>query len=190
MTPRQLEVLQFVEDYSSKNGCTPTLQEIADRLKVTKVTVLSHLRKLEKSRHLKRGYYRRRGIEVLAPTRRLRITGRIAPGRPVERLADEPELDLSGFVGNGRDCYALEVRGDMMLADQIKDGDYVIVERRETGRVGETVVAELPAGEMELGRCGREGGGLCVRRLGASAGSGLLEGAKIQGVVVGVFRRM
>ena len=190
MTPRQLEVLRFVEDYAFRNGCPPTLQEIADRLKVTKVTVLSHLRNLEKSRHLKRGYYRRRGIEVLAPTRRLRVTGRIAPGRPVERLADEPELDLSGFSGNGRDCYALEVRGDMMLADQIRDGHYVIVERRESARAGETVVAELPGGETELGRCAHDAGGVRVRRLGAPPGSGLLEGAKIQGVVVGVFRRM
>lgn len=190
MTPRQLEVLRFVEDYASRNGCPPTLQEIGDRLKITKVTVLNHLRNLEKSRHLKRGYYRRRGIEVLAPTRRLKVSGRLSPGRPVERLADEPELDFSTLTADGRDCYALEIRGDLMNAAQIRDGDYVIVERRTSARAGETVVAELPGGETELGRCTREAGSLKVRRLGASPGSGLLEGARVGGVVVGVFRRM
>ena len=190
MTPRQLEVLRFVEDYATRNGCPPTLQEIGDRLKITKVTVLNHLRNLEKSRHLKRGYYRRRGIEVLEPTRRLRVAGRLAPGCAVERLADEPELDLAGFTANGRDCYALEVRGNGLADAQIRDGDYVIVERRTSARAGETVVAELPDGVTELGKCGREAGALKVRRLGGSPGTGLLESAKIGGVVIGVFRRM
>jgi len=57
VTPKQLEILRFVEDYTHRNGCSPTLQEIADPLKITKVTVLSHLRQLEKGRHIKRKYY-------------------------------------------------------------------------------------------------------------------------------------
>ena len=50
MTPKQLEVLRYVEDFTQRNSYSPTLQEVADHLKITKVTVLSHLRQLEKAR--------------------------------------------------------------------------------------------------------------------------------------------
>lgn len=189
MTPKQLEVLKFVEDYASRNGCSPTLQEIADRLKVSKVTVLSHLRNLEKGRHLKRSYYRRRGIEVLTPTRKLQVVGRIAAGRPLEAVADPAVLDVFNFVRDGRECFALEVRGDSMIDDQIRDGDYVIVERRATARNGETVVALLERGEATLKRIYRENGKIRLQPANSTMAPIVVEKADIQGVVVGIFRR-
>jgi len=129
VTPKQLEVLRYVEDFTQRNGYSPTLQEVADHLKITKVTVLSHLRQLEKARHVKRSYYRRRGIEILTSTRRLPVTGRIAAGRPIEAIVHPDELDVLGVMKPGKEYFALEVRGNSMIEDHIRDGDYVIVER-------------------------------------------------------------
>ena len=143
MTPRQLEVLRYVEDYSARQGVAPTLQELASHLGVTKVTALSHLRCLEKDKHIKRGYYRRRSIRVLTPTRKISVIGRIAAGQPIEAVADLEELDVFETMKDGKEVFALEVRGDSMIEDSICNGDYVIVERRSTARNGETAPPNL-----------------------------------------------
>ena len=190
MTPKQLEVLQYVEDYSVKNGFSPTLQEVADHLRVTKVTVLSHLRQLEKARHIKRSYYRRRAIEVLTPTRRLQVTGKIAAGKPLEAIAHPGELDVLGVLKEGKEYFALEVRGDSMIEDHIRDGDYVIVERRPLAHNGETVVALLENGEATLKRFYREKDRIRLQPANASLSPILLDRVEIQGVVVGIFRKL
>ncbi|HXG61074.1 MAG TPA: transcriptional repressor LexA [Planctomycetota bacterium] len=193
MTPRQFEVLRFIEDYAARKGCSPTLQEMADHLRLSKVTVLGHLRRLEKSRHIRRGYYRRRGIEVLIPSRRLPVVGRIAAGRPVEAIAQPEELDLAGLLRRGREYFALQVRGDSMIGDHICDGDFVIVERRSDVRDGEMVVALLDGREATLKRYYREGRGVRLQPSNPSVDPLFVdrpERLKIQGVVVGVLRRM
>jgi repressor LexA len=190
VTPKQLEVLQYVEDYSVKNGFSPTLQEVADHLRITKVTVLSHLRQLEKSRHIKRSYYRRRAIEVLTPTRRLQVTGKIAAGKPLEAIAHPDDLDVLGILKEGKEYFALEVRGDSMIEDHIRDGDYVIVERRPTAHNGETVVALLENGQATLKRFYREQGRIRLQPANATMAPLLLDQVEIQGVVVGIFRKL
>ena len=190
MTPKQLEVLRYVEDYSVRNGCSPTLQEVADHLKITKVTVLSHLRQLEKARHVKRSYYRRRGIEILTSTRKLPVTGRIAAGRPIEAIAHPDDLDVLGILKPNKEYFALEVRGSSMIEDHIRDGDYVIVERTPTARSGETVVALLDGGEATLKRFYRDNGRIRLQPANGAMDPILVDKVDIQGVVVGVFRKL
>ncbi len=190
MTPKQLEVLRYLEEYSQKNGYSPTLQEVGDHLKITKVTVLSHLRQLEKARHIKRSYYRRRGIEVLTSTRKLPITGRIAAGRPIEAIVHPDDLDVLGVMKSGKDYFALEVRGNSMIEDHIRDGDYVIVERTPSARNGETVVALLDEGEATLKRFYRENGRIRLQPANGTMDPIVVDRVEIQGVVVGVFRKL
>ncbi len=190
MTPRQLETLRFVDAYAARHGYAPTLQEIADRLRVSKVTALSHLRNLEKDGHIRRSHYRRRGIEVVTPVRRLSVIGRIAAGRPVEAIAQPQELDLFGLVRPGREYFALEVRGDSMIEDHVRDGDYVIVERRATAHNGETVVALLDGGEATLKRFRREGKRIRLEPANSRMKPIVVDRVEIQGVVVGIFRKV
>ena len=190
MTPKQLEVLRYLEDFTQRSGYSPTLQEVADHLKITKVTVLSHLRQLEKARHIKRSYYRRRGIEVLTSTRKLPITGRIAAGRPIEAIVHPDELDVYGVMRPGKEYFAIEVRGDSMIEDHIRDGDYVIVERTPSARNGETVVALLDEGEATLKRFYKENGHIRLQPANGTMAPILVDRVDIQGVVVGVFRKL
>ncbi len=190
MTPKQLEVLRRVEDFTARNGFSPTLQELADQLRVSKVTVLSHLRNLEKARHIKRSYYRRRGIQVLTPTRKISVIGRIAAGKPIDAVAHPDALDVLGVMREGKDYFALEVRGDSMIEDHIRDGDFVIVERRATAHPGETVVALLEDGTATLKRWYREGGRIRLQPANAALIPLVVDRVEIQGVVVGIFRKM
>jgi len=190
VTPKQLEVLRTVEEFTQRNGYSPTLQELADTLKITKVTVLSHLRQLEKARHIKRSYYRRRGIEVLTSTRKLPVTGRIAAGRPIEAIMHPDDLDVLAVMKSGKEYFALEVRGNSMIEDHIRDGDYVIVERTPSARNGETVVALLDGGEATLKRLYRENGKVRLQPANGTMAPIVVDRVDVQGVVVGVFRKL
>jgi repressor LexA len=188
VTPRQLDVLRYVETYQSRNGCAPTLQEIANQLRLSKITVLAHLRNLEKARRIKRSRYGRRAIEVLQPTRRVPVVGRIAAGRPIEAVETREEVTLNEFVASGRDYFALQVRGDSMIDDHILDGDHVIVERRSDARDGEVVVALLESGEATLKRIYREAGRIRLQPANAAMAPMVVDRVDVQGVVVGVYR--
>jgi len=190
VTPRQLEVLRCIEEYTDRKGFSPTLQEIADRLRVSKVTVLGHLRQLEKGRHIRRGYYRRRGIQLLTRTRRIPVVGRIAAGRPIDAIAHPGDLDLLAVLKENREYFALEVRGDSMTGDGILDGDYVIAERRPVAEDGETVVALLEDGTATLKRFYREGNRVRLQPANPSVEPLVVDRVRIQGVVVGIFRKL
>jgi len=187
VTPRQLEVLRFVEDYQGRSGCAPTLQEIATRLRLSKITVLAHLRNLEKGRVIKRSRYRRRAIEVLKPSRRVPVIGRIAAGRPIEAVETQDDLSVTDLFG-AHDVFALQVRGNSMIEDHILDGDYVLIDKRPVARDGETVVALLESGEATLKRYYRENGRIRLQPANATMAPIFVDRVQIQGVVVGVYR--
>ncbi len=144
--------------------------------------------KQKKARRIKRSRYGRRAIEVLQPTRRVPVVGRIAAGRPIEAVETREEITLNEFVAPGRDYFALQVRGDSMVDDHILDGDHVIVERRTEARDGEVVVALLESGEATLKRIYREAGRIRLQPANAAMAPILVDRVDVQGVVVGVYR--
>jgi repressor LexA len=92
-------------------------------------------------------------------------------------------------VPDGADVFALRVSGDSMIEDAIADGDLVLVERRETARNGETVVAVLPDGDVTLKRFYREKGHVRLQPANAALQPIFADDVQIRGVVVGVVRR-
>ena len=102
--------------------------------------------------------------------------------------APEP-LHLTDLVPEGREVYALRVQGSSMIEDAIADGDIVLIERRDTARNGETVVAVLPDGEATLKRFYREEGGIRLQPANSAMEPMLCDEVEIRGVVIGVVRR-
>src|SRR5207237_6406811 len=47
-TPKQLNILIAIRDFRVRNGYSPTMQELADQLGVSKVTIFEHIEALEK----------------------------------------------------------------------------------------------------------------------------------------------
>ncbi|MEZ6018249.1 MAG: S24 family peptidase [Planctomycetota bacterium] len=76
-----------------------------------------------------------------------------------------------------------------MIEDAIADGDIVLIERRETARNGETVVAVLPEGDVTLKRFYREKGHIRLQPANSTMLPILVDDVQIRGVVVGVVRR-
>ncbi len=197
LTPKQLAILTYVRDYEREYGYAPTLQELADHFEVSKVTIFEHIGVLHKKGFLKRHRHKARSLK-LAPqlsfpderSTRIPLLGRIAAGVPVEALQDADVLDLEEVFATRGSRFALRVRGESMIEDQIREGDYVIAERRETARDGETVVALLDTGETTLKKFYREGDRIRLQPANSSMEPIYVKEARIQGVVVGVVRKM
>ncbi|MHC4079182.1 MAG: LexA family protein, partial [Planctomycetota bacterium] len=85
--------------------------------------------------------------------------------------------------------YLLRVRGKSMVDDHIDDGDLVVVERRDTARNGEIVVAILENEEATLKRFYREADGhIRLQPANSSLHPIYPEQIEIRGVVRGVVR--
>lgn len=214
LTPKQLRIFEFIRSHRSTKGYSPTMQEIADALGVTKVTVFEHVEALIKKGALVRDPNKSRSLSIAddaelpneLPDRQLGsegpipmplqfpLVGKIAAGRPIEKCAQDETLRLEELFGPRRGqqsaMFALQVDGWSMRDEGIFDGDYVIVERRDTARNGERVVALLPDGETTLKTFFKERNGrIRLQPANPDFEPIIVDDCTIQGVVVGVMRR-
>lgn len=200
LTPRQVDVLVAIRNYRHLHGYSPTMQELADLLGTSKVTIFEHVGALEKKRILRRDKHKARSLEIVGDKKlpdefrstKLPLLGNIAAGSPIEAVENREELDLEQIFNARAGVYVLRVRGDSMIEDHLCDGDYVVIERRETARNGEQVVALLiETGEATLKRYYREPGNM-VRLQPANHTMEPrfvpADACRIQGVVIGVLR--
>jgi repressor LexA len=199
LTPRQVDVIVAIRNFRHIHGIAPTMQELADQLGTSKVTIFEHVGALEKKRVLRRDRHKARSLEIIADERlpdedrptKLPLLGNIAAGSPIEAVENREELDLEKLFASRSGVYVLRVRGESMIEDHLCDGDYVVIERRDTARNGEQVVALLDTGEATLKRFFKEGGGkIRLQPANSTMEPRIVEAnrCRIQGVVIGVLR--
>ncbi len=201
ITPKQLNILKFIQSFTEANHYSPTLQEIADQIGVSKITILDHLRALERRGIIRRQRYLSRSIEVtvgldeaepggiVRPRTSLPLVGRITAGAPLDAAETQEVMDIGDLLVGKKDCFLLEVRGNSMIEDHIKDGDYVVCEKRERANDGETVVALLNSGETTLKRFYRQGSKFRLQPANSTMQPIIVDEVRIQGVVTGVMRK-
>ncbi|MCO5164881.1 MAG: transcriptional repressor LexA [Planctomycetes bacterium] len=119
----------------------------------------------------------------------LPLLGEIAAGKPLEAVEQRELVDLADICQLDRANYLLRVKGDSMIEDGICDGDYVLVERRNTARDGETVVAILENNEATLKRFYRQKKRFKLEPANSSLKPIYTDKLEVRGVVVGVIRR-
>jgi repressor LexA len=201
LTPKQLRILQLIRDWRVRKGYSPTMQELADEIGVSKVTVFEHVEALIKKGALVREPNKARSLSIAdgiavpdesRPTR-FPLVGKIAAGYPIEKVPEQDEIDLSDLVGGraGRmdSTFALRVEGDSMKDEGILDGDYVLVERSEVARNGDKVVALLPDGQTTLKTFFKEEDFIRLQPANAAYEPIRVRFCQIQGIVKGVVRR-
>ncbi|MFM2124371.1 MAG: hypothetical protein RL328_822 [Acidobacteriota bacterium] len=169
LTKRQKDFLNFLAEFLEKRGYSPSYEEIAEGMNLASLaTVHKHIQALESKQYLKRGFNQSRSLEIspkyyteqrqhraTEPTMEVPLLGRIAAGRPVEASTGHDTVNFGDFIGDPN-TYALQVRGQSMIEDHICDGDFVLVERAETARDGDIVVALVHGSESTLKRFYRE----------------------------------
>jgi repressor LexA len=201
LTPKQQKILLLIRDSLLTKGYSPTLQELADELGVSKVTVFEHVEALIKKGALRRDPNKARSLELspeaaLPDEQRntcLPLVGSIAAGHPIEAVEDRETLDLEeifsppGAARSG-DTFVLTVRGESMIDEHIKPGDYVVCRRTSQAHNGEKVVALLPDGEATLKTFYKEKNGYRLQPANEAFEPIFVNDLQIQGVVIGVIR--
>lgn len=201
LTPKQLRILKLIRDWRVRHGYSPTMQELADEIGVSKVTVFEHVEALIAKGALTREPNKARslsitdGVAVPDESRPMRfpLVGKIAAGNPIERVADQDEVDFSELFGghaNRHDStFALRVDGESMRDEGILDGDLVLVERSEIARDGDRVVALLPDGSTTLKTFFKEDDHIRLQPANPDFEPIRVKFCTIQGIVRGVVRR-
>ncbi len=193
LTKRQKEIVDFLREYRAEHGISPTQREIREKFHLSSFgTIQKHLKRLEEKGALSRQWNRSRGIspaEEEGKGREVALFGYVAAGRPIEPFPDEETIEVpSSLLGKG-EHFVLRVRGDSMIEDGIRDGDYVVVARRSTAQNGQTVVA-LVRGEATLKKYYAEGSRVRLQPANASMKPLTVEAQDLtlQGVVTGLIR--
>ena len=201
LTPKQLRILQLIRDWRIRRGYSPTMQELADEIGVSKVTVFEHVEALIKKGALIREANKARslsiadGVAVPDESRPLRfpLVGRIAAGQPIDKVASEEEIDLADILVPKNDrqatTFALKVEGDSMRDEGILDGDYVLIERTQVAQNGDRVVALLPDGSTTLKTFYKEDDHIRLQPANPQFDPIKVKFCQVQGIVKGVVRR-
>lgn len=153
LNQRELEILLFIKKFLERKGYPPTVREICKGCKIKSTsTVYYSLEKLEDKNYIRKDASKTRALEIITQDNDLLITkkkttdipivGKVTAGSPilaVENIDDTMPLPLN-FV-NDRDLFILKVSGESMINVGILDGDYVIIEKTNTAKNGDKVLA-------------------------------------------------
>ncbi len=199
LTRRQREIYDYICEFVKENGYSPSLEEIGQHFQLASVaTVHKHVQHLVSKGFLRKAWNRSRSVEPVFEDESLPaggavpVLGTVAAGSPIEAIEEASEhiqvpTDMQGRPG---ETYALRVRGDSMIEDQICDGDLVVVESRSEARNGETVVAMVAGSDVTLKRFYRKGSQ--VKLVPANSSMEPIEvpasDVMIRGVVKGLIR--
>ncbi len=199
LTRRQREILTYLQDYADDRGYAPSFEEIAAHFNYNSLaTVHEHLTNLERKGYIRRSYNESRAIEILpsdvfARALDLPLLGTVAAGAPIEAMTHNESVAVpQELVTRNGSHYVLKVRGNSMIDEQIRDGDFVIVNERRSADNGEMVIALLNNSGATCKKFYRERDG----RIRLQPANDTLtpmyvheNDIAIQGIVVGVIRR-
>ncbi len=197
LTKRQKEILDFITRFLDQKGYSPSLVEIGAHFGLSSVaTVHKHVDNLRKKGLVRKTWNANRSLELTPAAMgvraiRLPLAGRVSAGLPIEAVEEREVIAVpEDMVGSG-DCYVLQVRGESMIDEQIRDGDYVVLEKRQRPQNGSVVVALIDGHEATLKKFYKEGDTVRLQpaNLALKPISVPAEKVRVQGVVIGVLRK-
>jgi repressor LexA len=198
LTRRQRQVLDVIHEFIDEHGYSPSLEEIGEQLQLSSVaTVHKHVSHLVQKGFVRRTWNQNRSIEIVdngeaARAVKLPLEGKIAAGRPLDAVATGETIDVpTVLVNDPEGTFVLRVEGQSMIDEQIRDGDYVVVEKRQATSDGDTVVALIDGSEATLKRFYREGDQVRLQPANPTMQPIRVDAGRVavQGVVVGLVRR-
>ncbi|MFK4793877.1 transcriptional repressor LexA [Sphingobium sp. ZW T5_29] len=219
LTPKQQELLSFIQNRLDEGGVSPSFEEMKEALDLRSKSGIHRLiNALEERGFIRRLPNRARALEVLklpeamhrapkaAPPKPqlvakapiaandvidIPLHGRIAAGVPIEALEGQNMLSVPAALLGSGDHYALEVSGDSMAEAGILDGDFALIQRTEVAREGQIVVALIDEIEATLKYFHREGLNVRLDPANAAYAPQVYDPrqVRIQGKLAGLLRR-
>ena len=209
LTPRQLQLLTMVARFHQNRCYSPTLAEMASELSISRSTVYEHIAELRKKGLLSDSPNKARSLKVSSKAQKLLsdladedvhpyhtepasipLSGMVAAGMPVEAIENAESLSLSSCFGTGDDIFALEVKGDSMIGEDIHEGDYVVCRRRSVADDGQLVVAIVDEENATLKRFYKEKTRARLQPANDDYEPIYSYNCRIEAVVIGLVRRL
>ncbi len=202
LTKRQNEILTYIKKYMVSHGYPPTIREIGADLGVSSpATIHAHLANLESKGFIKKEDTKNRAIELLVENEyaikgeevvSVPLLGKITAGSPIEAIERPDEyFSLPAYlIPNNKEVFTLLVSGTSMINAGILDGDIVIVERRNSARNGEIVVAMTDENEVTLKTFYKESGYFRLQPENDTMDPIILDNVTILGKAIGLYRKL
>jgi len=202
LTKRQEDALKFIKTYIVSHGYPPTVREIATNIGVSSpATVQAHLDSLANKGYIKKGSNKNRTIELMVENEfipknedviEVPLLGKITAGNPIEAIQNPNEyFSLPAYlVPKDKEVFTLNVSGDSMINAGILDGDIVIVERRNTAKNGEIVVAMTEDNEVTLKTFYKEDGHIRLQPENDTMDPFIFDNVFILGKAIGLYRKI
>lgn len=199
LTKRQKEILDHIGAFIEERGYAPSFEEIAEHFGYSSLaTVHEHLSNLERKGYIRKSYNESRSVELVsqestAPAIELPLLGAVAAGLPIEVMEERETLAVPpDMIRRRKDNYVLRVEGNSMIEEQIRDGDYIVVQAQENAEDGQMVVALVGGDSATVKKLYREAGNRIRLQPANPTMVPIVVDAsdvRIQGVVVGVIRK-
>lgn len=199
LTVRQQETLNYINEIKREKGYMPTIREICIALNLkSSSSAFAHLQALESKGYVKRDPTKPRALEILKNKEgipeikfaQIPIIGTVAAGSPI--LAQENIEDYFSIpeklVHGRNDIFMLRVKGDSMINANICNGDYLMVEQRETAENGEIIVA-LVEDSATVKRFYKEDGYYRLQPENDTMEPIIVKEVRVLGKVIGIMRR-
>lgn len=202
LTKRQEEILNYIKKYIVSHGYPPTVREIGKDLNLSSpATIHTHLSNLEKKGYIRKEETKNRAIELLVNNEfdekeenivEVPLLGKITAGSPIEAIErpDEYFSLPSYLIPKNKEVFTLNVSGCSMINAGILDGDIVIVERTNTARNGEIVVAMTDENEVTLKTYYKENGYFRLQPENDTMDPIILQNVTILGKAIGLYRKI
>ena len=202
LTKRQEDTLKFIKEYIVEHGYPPTVREIAKELDVSSpATVQAHLDRLADKGYIKKGSNKNRTIELMVENEyiphneevaNVPLLGKITAGNPIEAIQNPNEyFTLPAYlIPKNKEVFTLNVSGESMINAGILDGDIVIVERTNTARNGEIVVAMTTENEVTLKTFYKEKDHIRLQPENDTMEPIILDNVFILGKAIGLYRKI
>ncbi len=204
ITPRQLQLLNAIDRFQTSQCYSPTMAELASELGISRSTVFEHIAELRRKRLLSTLPGRARSLNLTSKAQELLdqladndecspatvpLVGTVAAGAPIEAVEDTQLLSLSSHFAPDDNIFALKVKGNSMLGDDIRDGDYVICRRSPLAENGQLVVAIVDDDNATIKRFYKEKTQVRLQPSNDKYGPIYLDNCRIEAVVVGLLRK-
>ena len=201
LTGRQNYILQILKKLIAKNGYPPTVREIGEEAHLSSpATIHFHLNKLEEKGYIKKNDNKNRTIEILVPNEYIQkdegvvdvpLLGKVTAGTPIEAIETPDEyFSLPTSLFNTKnDIFTLKVSGESMINVGIYDGDILIVERTNTAKNGDTVVAMNTDNEVTVKTFYKENGYFRLQPENDYMEPIILKEVTIIGKAIGLYRK-
>ena len=194
LTKQQSRVYSFLETYLRRKGRPPSYQEIQDYFGFRSLnSVVKHLKQLERKGYLESPWGNQKRAFRLLPLRTTAATipflGRVAAGAPIEAVEMAEAVEVPESLLAGGNNFALQVQGESMVDEGIRDGDVLIIRKQDHANNGQTVVAQIE-GEATIKKFYQRDGRVELRPANEELKPLIVPAEKVEiiGVVVGLFR--